>query len=197
MRPDVAAHALRSTIHATPLRPLLTVTSGVLLIGAITSRHSTQVPDVMVIAVVGALASGVVMGLDDEAHEVLKTSPTTALSRLALRLAILVALFFGAAGALVTADCMLFSQRSATPAPMAVAALVAAGIAIEVCWSRRRPVLAADGAAVVVMVWSLSGALFSDAVLVGAITDAWRGHASLVFVLSLLVVIAGTSGPEA
>jgi hypothetical protein len=50
---------------------------------------------------------------------------------------------------------------------------------------------------VVVMVWSLSGALFSDAVLVGAITDAWRGHASLVFVLSLLVVIAGTSGPEA
>ena len=86
---EVATESLRPTLQATPLRPLLAVVSGLILIGVVASWRSDAFPDVVGIVGAGALAAGVALGLDDEADTMLRSSPSCARVRLGHPLTIL------------------------------------------------------------------------------------------------------------
>jgi hypothetical protein len=191
---EVAAESWRSTVQATPLRPLLVVVSGLMLVGLVTSWRSAALPDALGIVGVGALAGALALGLDDEANAVLRSSPTSALGRLAHRLTILVPALLAASGALVVVERFLFAERSALPSAWAFAALVAAGVAVEVWWSRRRPETAAQGAATFVMVWVLAVSLVPDVWILGRVAVAWQLDAPWVLGASLVLAVCGALG---
>lgn len=191
---EVAAESWRSTLRATPLRPLLVVVSGLMLVGVVNSWRGAALSDVVGIAGVGALAGAVALGLDDEANAMLRSSPTTALIRLVHRLAILVPALLGSAVALIVSDRLFFAERSTLPSAASLVALVVAGVAVEVWWSHRRPDTAAEGAAVVVMSWALAPSFVPDVRLVGELAEAWQSRAPWVFVVSVALVLAGTAG---
>jgi hypothetical protein len=175
------------------LRPLVVVTAGLILIGVVASWRSARAPDLFGIGA-GALAAAVALGLDDEANSMLRSSPTNALARLVHRLAILVPALFAATLILLVADRVLFAERSPLPSASAFAALVAAGIAVEVWWGRRRPETAAEGAATFVMVWVLAASLVPDVWIVERVARAWELDAPWVLVASIVLSLAGTVG---
>jgi hypothetical protein len=193
IRIEVAAESWRPTSRATPLRPLAVVTSAMILIAIVTSWRSTSAPDVLGMGA-GALAAAVALGLDDEANSMLRSSPTNAFARLAHRLAILLPALLAATATLLVADRVLFVERSPMPPVSAFAALVAAGIAVEVWWSRHRPETAAEGAATFVMAWVLAASLVPDVWLVERVVRAWELNASWVFATSIALSLAGTVG---
>ena len=194
IRADVAVESWRPTLLATPRRPLLAITSGLIMVAVVTSWRSAQASDLMTVAGAGALAGGVALGLDDEANTMLRSSPTGALTRLGHRLAVLVPALLVAAASLVVTDRLLFDQRSTQPSAVALAALVAAGIAVEVWWSRRRHETAAEGAAVVVMAWALAGSVIPDVWLAHRFAEAWHADAPWVLGVSIVLVVAGAGG---
>jgi hypothetical protein len=191
---EVAAESWRSTLQATPLRPLLIVVSGLMLVGVVTSWRSAALPDVFGIIGVGALAGAVALGLDDEANTMLRSSPTTALVRLAHRLAILLSALLAATATLIVADRVLFAERSPLPSASVFAALVAAGVAVEVWWGRRRPETAAEGAATFVMVWVLAASLVPDVWILERVTGAWKLDAPWVLGASIVLAVCGALG---
>jgi hypothetical protein len=193
IRVEVATESLRPTCRATSLRPLVVVTAGLILIGVVASWRSARAPDLFGIGA-GALAAAVALGLDDEANSMLRSSPTNALARLVHRLAILVPALFAATLILLVADRVLFAERSPLPSASAFAALVAAGIAVEVWWGRRRPETAAEGAATFVMVWVLAASLVPDVWIVERVARAWELDAPWVLVASIVLSLAGTVG---
>ena len=83
------------------------------------------------------------------------------------------------------------------PSASALVALVAAGIAVEVWWSRRRPDTAAEGAATFVMAWVLAASLVPDVWIVERVARAWELDAPWVLVVSVMVALAGTVGRDA
>jgi hypothetical protein len=193
IRIEVASESWRPTSRATPLRPLVAVTSAMILIAIVTSWRSTSAPDVLGIGA-GALAAAVALGLDDEANSMLRSSPTNACARLAHRLAILLPALLAATAALLVADRVLFVERSPMPPTSAFAALVAGGIAAEVWWSRHRPETAAEGAATFVMAWVLAASLVPDVWIVERVARAWELDAPWVLVVSIVLVVGGTIG---
>ena len=193
-RVDVAAQSLRPTLFATPLRPMAAITTGVLSIAVVSSWCGVQTSDVLGVVVAGALAGGVALGLDDEGNASIRSSPTAASVRLAHRLLILIPALLVAVGVLAVADRVLFVELSVGPSALALVALVAGGIAVEVWWGRRRPETAAEGAAVVVMAWALSGSLAPDVWFVHRLAEAWHADAPLVLGVSIVFVVAGVAG---
>jgi hypothetical protein len=195
-RTEVAAQWLRPTWHATPLRPLLFVTASLMFITAVTSSAGLRASGVPGGVAAGALAAGVALGLDDEAHTMLGSSPTGALHRLGHRLLLLVPAVVAATAVLVASDRLLFDRRSEMPSALALAAIVATGVAVEVWWSRRRPDTAAEGAATVTMGWALAGPLVPDVTMIQRVADSWRLDAVWVLGMACLLVITGaTSRP--
>ena len=178
------------------LRPLVMVTGGLIVIGIVASWRSARAPDLFGIGA-AALAAAVALGLDDEANTMLRSSPTKALTRLVHRLAILVPALIVATATLLVADRALFAERSPLPSASALVALVAAGIAVEVWWSRRRPDSAAEGAAIVVMAWVLAPSLVPGVWIVDRLGRAWQTDALLVLLVSLVLVVVGTAGRDA
>jgi hypothetical protein len=197
IRVEVATESWRPTLQATPLRPLLTITSCLILIGIFTSWGGAQALDVMSILGAGALAGGVVLGLDDEANTMLRSSPTGALTRLVHRLVVLVPSWLIAAAALDATDRLLFLERSSLPPASACAALVAAGTAVQVWWSRHRADTAAEGAAVAVMAWALAPLLVPSVWFIDGLARAWQTQAPWVLGLSILLAVGGTIGRSA
>lgn len=197
IRFEVATESWRPTLHATSLRPLLTITSCLILIGILTSWRSAQAPDVMSVLGAGALASGMVLGLDDEANTMLRSSPTGALTRLIHRLVVLVPSWFVAAAVLVVADRLLFRERSSLPPASACSALVVAGTAVQVWWSRHRVETAAEGAAVAVMAWALAPLLVPSVWFIDGLARAWQTQAPWVLGLSIVLAVGGTIGRSA
>lgn len=193
IRAQVLIESWRPTSRATPLRPLAVVTAGLILIAIVTSWRSARAPDLFGIGA-GALAAAFALGLDDEAHTMLRSSPTNALARLTHRLAILVPALFAAAATLLVADRVLYAERSTLPSASAFAALVAAGIAVELWWGRRRPETAAEGAATFVMAWVLAASLVPDVWIVERVARAWELDALGVLVTSIVLVVGGTIG---
>ncbi len=124
----------------------------------------------------------------------LRSSPTTALVRLAHRLAILVPALLAATATLLVVDRVLFAERSTLPAASAFAALVAAGIAVEVWWGRRRPETAAEGAATFVMAWVLASSLVPDVWIMERVARAWELDAAWVLGGSIVLALCGTLG---
>ena len=196
IRAQVVNESWRPTFKATALRPLVTVTAGLISIGIVASWRSARAPDLFGIGV-GALAAAVAWGLDDEANTMLRSSPTNALTRLLHRLAILVPALIVATATLLVGERILFAERSPLPSASALVALVAAGIAVEVWWSRRRPDTAAEGAATFVMAWVLASSLVPDVWIVERVARAWELDAPWVLVASVMVALAGTVGREA
>jgi hypothetical protein len=194
---EVAAESFQPTLRATPLRPLLAVVAGLLLVGTVTSWSGDALPDLVGAIGAGALAAGLALGLDDEANTMLRSSPTGARSRLAQRLALLVPALLAAAVTLVVADRLLLAQRSSLPSPASLAALVVAGVGVEVWWSRRRPETAADGAAVVVMSWVIAPSVVPGIRVIDRLGEAWQTQAPWVLALSVVLVVAGTAGRDA
>ncbi len=194
---DVATESLRPTLQATPLRPLLAVVSGLILIGVVASWRSDAFPDVVGIVGAGALAAGVALGLDDEANTMLRSSPSCARVRLGHRLTILLPALLAAVLTLVAADRLLFAERSSLPSVSALVALVAAGIAVGVWWGRRRPETAAEGAAVVVMSWVIAPPLVPGIRVIDCLGGAWQTQAPWVITLSVVLALAGTAGRDA
>jgi hypothetical protein len=190
---EVATEARRFTLRATSLRPLATVTSGLILIGLVASWRSARAPD-LAGAGAGALAAAVALGLDDEANTMLRSSPTNALARLAHRLAILVPAVIAATATLLVADRILFAERTPLTPASSFGALVAAGIAAEVWWSRHRPDTAAEGAATLVMIWVLGSSLVPDVWIVERVARTWELDAPWVLVVSIVLVVGGTVG---
>ena len=80
------------------------------------------------------------------------------------------------------------------PAASAFAALVAAGIAVEVWWGRRRPETAAEGAATFAMAWVLASSLVPDVWIMERVAGAWELDAPWVLVVSIVLVVGGTLG---
>jgi hypothetical protein len=193
IRVEVATESWRPTCRATSLRPLVVVTAGLILVAVVASWRSARAPDLFGIGA-GALAAAVALGLDDDANSMLRSSPTNALARLAHRLAILVPALFAATIMLLVADRLLFTERSPLPPASAFAALVAAGIAVEVWWTRRRPDTAAEGAATLVMAWVLAASLVPDVWIVERVARAWELDAPGVLVASIVLALAGTVG---
>jgi putative intracellular protease/amidase len=193
IRVEVITESWRSTFRATPLRPLVVVTGGLIVIAIVTSWRSARAPDLFGIGA-AALAAAVALGLDDEANTMLRSSPTNALARVVHRLAILVPALCAATVTLLVADRVLFAERSPLPSASALAALVAAGIAVEVWWGRRRPETSAEGAATFVMAWVLAASLVPDVWIVERIARAWELDAPLVLVVSFVLVVGGTIG---
>ena len=193
IRVEVATESWRPTFRATPLRPLVVVTTGLILVAIVASWRSARAPDLFGIGA-GALAAAVALGLDDEANTMLRSSPTNALARLVHRLAILVPALLVATATLLVADRVLFAERSPLPSAPAFAALVAAGIAVEVWWARRRPETSAEGAATFVMAWVLAASLVPDVWIVERVARAWELDAPWVFVASVVLVVGGTIG---
>ena len=196
IRAQVVNESWRPTFKATALRPLVTVTAGLISIGIVASWRSARAPDLFGIGV-GALAAAVALGLDDEANTMLRSSPTNALTRLVHRLAILVPALIVATATLLVGDRILFAERSPLPSASALVALVAAGIAVEVWWSRRRPDSAAEGAAIVVTAWALAPSLVPGVWMVDRLGRAWQTDALLVLLVSLVLVVVGTAGRDA
>lgn len=194
---QVANETWRPTMRATPLRPVLVITSGLILLGVVTSWRNDALPDLVGVIGAGALAGAVALGLDDEAKTLLRSSPTGARARLGHRLAILVPALLAAVVALVVADRLLFAERSMLPTVASLSALVVAGIAVEVWWSRRRPETAAEGAAIVVMSWVIAPSLVPGVRIVDRLGGAWQTDALWVFVVSVVLVVAGTAGRTA
>ncbi len=193
IRVEVATESWRPTFKATPLGPLVAVTSGLILIGIVASWRSARAPDLFSVGA-GALAAAVALGLDDDANTMLRSSPTDALDRLAHRLAILLPALFAASGTLLVADRVLFAERSPLPSLSSFAALVAAGIAVEVWWRRHRPDTAGEAAATFVMAWVLAGSLVSDVWIVEGVAAAWQLDAPWVFGASIVLALCGTLG---
>jgi hypothetical protein len=193
IRAHVLTESWRPTFRATPLRPLVVVTGGLIVIAIVTSWRSARAPDLFGIGA-AALAAAVALGLDDEANTMLRSSPTNALARLAHRLAILVPALIVATVTLLVADRVLFAERSPLPSASAFAALVAAGIAAEVWWGRHRPDIAAESAATFVMAWVLAASLVPDVWIVERVARAWELDAPWVLVVSIVVALAGTVG---
>ncbi len=98
---------------------------------------------------------------------------------------------------LVAADRLLFAERSSLPSASALVALVAAGIAAEVWWGRRRPEKAAEGAAVVVMSWVIAPALVPGIRVIDSLGGAWQTQSSWVLALSVVLALVGTAGRDA
>ncbi len=194
---QVANEAWRPTIRATPLRPVLVITSGLLLIGVVTSWRTEALPGVLGVVGVGGVAAGVALGLDDEARTLLRSSPTCALLRLGHRLAILVPALIASVVTLFVVERLLFAEQSTLPTFASLSALVVAGIAVEVWWSRHRPETAAEGAAIVVMSWTIAPSLLPGVSIVDRLGGAWQTDAVSVFVISLVLVVAGTAGRDA
>ena len=194
---DVAAESWRSTLHATPMRPLLIVASGLMLVGVVASWRSGALPEVVGIVGAGALAGAFALGLDDEAIAMLRSSPTSALIRLGHRVAVLVPAMIAAAVVLVVAERLLFAERTALPSISATSALVTAGVAAEVWWSRRRRESAAEGAAVAVIAWALAPSMLPGWWFVDRLGHLWQRDASWVCVLSVVLAVAGTAGRDA
>ena len=184
-------------LRATPLRPLTTVTVGLILVAVAASWRSSRAPDVLGTIAVGALAAGVALGLDDEAATMLRSSPTGAFTRLALRIVSLAPALLGAVASLLVADRLLFAARTAVPPLAALGALVMTGIAVDVWSSRRWPEASAEGAAVAVMAWVLAGLLAPDVWLAVQIADAWRAESGWVLAVAAGVAVAGTCGQGA
>ncbi len=197
IRVDVATQSWRLTTRATPLRPLLIVGAGLMVIGIVTSWRNDALPEVVGVIGAGALAGAVALGLDDEATTMLRSSPSSALVRLGHRLVILVPALLAAALTLVAAGRLLFAERSSLPSAASLLALVAAGIAVEVWWARRRPETAADGAAVAVMAWVIAPSLVPGIEVIDRLGGAWQTQALSVLALSVLLVVAGTVGRDA
>ncbi len=183
----------RPTLRATPLRPMVAVTAGLMAIAFVASWRSARAPDVFGVGI-GALAAALVLGLDDEANTMLRSSPTSALVRLAHRLAILVPGLLAASATLIVADRFLFAERSPLPSASAFAALVATGIAVEVWFGRRRPEMAAEGAATFVMAWVLAASLVPDWWIVERLAVAWQLDAPWVLGASIALGLCGTLG---
>jgi hypothetical protein len=196
-RTDVAVQSLRPTLLATPLRPLVAITVGLLSIAVVSSWRGVSTSDLLGAVASGALAAGVALGLDDEAHSSLRSSPTAAPVRLAHRLFILIPALLAALGVLAAADRVLFVERSVRSSPLGLAALVAAGVAVDVWWSRRWPATAAEGAAVVVVGWSLAGSFTPDMWFIQRLVEAWDVDAPWLLVSSLVLVITGCAGRSA
>ena len=196
IRAQVITESWRPTLRATPLRPLVVVTGGLIVIAIVTSWRSARAPDLFGIGA-AALAAAVALGLDDEANTMLRSSPTNALTRLLHRLAILVPALIVATATLLVGERILFAERSPLPSASALVALVAAGIAVEVWWSRRRPDTAAEGAATFVMAWVLAASLVPDVWILERVARAWELDAPWVLVASVMVALAGTVGREA
>ena len=197
IRVDVAAESWRSTLRATPLRPMLIVVSGLMLLGIVASWRNDALPDIVGAIGAGALAGAVALGLDDEANAMLRSSPSSALARLGHRLAILLPALLAAVLTLVAADRLLFAERSSLPSASALVALVAAGIAVEVWWGRRRPETAADGAAVVVMSWVIAPSFVPGLTVIDRLGGAWQTQAPWVLALSVVLALVGTAGRDA
>lgn len=193
----VFRQSVRPTILATPLRPLLTATTALLVVMVITSRSIEQAPGAMIVAAVGAIAGSVILGLDDEANSTLRSSPTVALVRLVHRLAILVPVLLVAVAALVVADRLLYARASPLPSPTAFVALVTAGVAVQVLWSRHRPDASAESAAVAIVTWALAGTLVPNVAPLPTIADAWLTRAPWVLGVSIVLIAAGTAGRDA
>jgi len=196
IRAQVVNESWRPTFKATALRPLVTVTAGLISIGIVASWRSARAPDLFGIGA-AALAAAVALGLDDEANTMLRSSPTNALTRLLHRLAILVPALIVATATLLVGERILFAERSPLPSASALVALVAAGIAVEVWWSRRRPDSAAEGAAIVVTAWALAPSLVPGVWIVDRLGRAWQTDALLVLLVSLVLVVVGTAGRDA
>ena len=194
---EVAAESLRPALRATPLRPLLVVVSGLMLVGVVTGWRRAALPDVVGIIGVGALAGAVALGLDDEANTMLRSSPTCPRARPCHRLALLVPALIAAAGTLVVANRLLFAERVSLPSAASLAALVVAGVGVEVWWSRRRPDTAAEGAAIVVMSWALAPSLVPGVWIVDRLGEAWQTEAPWVIALSVMLAVVGTAERDA
>ena len=193
MSVGVATASWRATVRATPLRPLVVITCGMIMIATVVSWRSRTAPDLLGIGA-GMLAAAVALGLDDEANTTLRSSPTTASARLAHRLAILLPALFAATVTLLVAERVLFVERTPLPSALGFAALVAAGIAVEVWWSRRRSDRAAEGAATFVMAWVLAASVVPDVWILERVARAWQLDAPLVLGISILLALAGTLG---
>ena len=190
----VTTESCRPTLRVTPLRPVLAITTGLILLGVVTSWRTAAFPDTLGVVGAGMLAAGVVLGLDDEANTLLQSSPTCARVRLGHRLAILVPALFASVVTLIVVDRLTFAEHSTLPTFASLSALVAAGVAVEVWWSRRRPETATEGACVAVMAWAFAPSLLPDVWIVDRLGGAWQTDAVSVLVVSLVLVVAGTAG---
>ena len=193
---------IRPTSRATPFQPLLGVTLALVTLGAIVGARTNQAPTELVVAAYGAIAAGVVLGLDDEAKVMTRSLPATAIARLFHRLLLLGSAAVAASALLLSADRLFFDQPAATPPAVAILALTSTSIAIEVWLARRRPDAAADAAAVSVMVWALSATLLPDLVVVRSISlqsisEAWIDRSWWVLATSSVLTVLGTTGREA
>ena len=65
IRAQVVTESWRPTLRATPLRPLVVVTGGLIVIAIVASWRSARAPDLFGIGA-AALAAAVALGLDDE-----------------------------------------------------------------------------------------------------------------------------------
>ncbi len=193
---EVVTQSFRATVSVTPLRPLAAITAGLVSIAVVASWRVPEVPDVLVMATPGALAAGVALGLDDEGFRFIRPVPTTALARLGLRLAVLIPVLIAAIALLLVTDGLLFdSPVDASSA--SVAALVAAAVAVDVWWSRHRPETAAEGAAAVVVGWSLSASVLPDVAVLQAGANWWHTHSFAVLGLSVVAAALGLRGRAA
>ena len=193
----VVTQSFRATVSVTPLRPLATVTAGVVAVAVAVSWRLPEVPDLLVSVTPGVLAAGVALGLDDEGFRFVRVVPTTALARLGLRLAVLIPALIAATVSLLVAGGLLFDSKAEAPSLGALSALVAAAIAVEVWWSRHRPETAAEGAGAVVVAWSLSSSILPDVAALQAGANAWHTHALAVFGLSVVAAVVGSCGRSA
>ena len=193
----VARQSFRATVSVTPLHPLAAVTAGLVAVSVVASWRLPEIPDVVAMAAPGALAAGVALGLDDEGFRFIRVVPTTALARLGLRVAVLIPVLIAATAVLLVVGGLLFDSPVDAPSLGAFSALVAAAVAVEVWWSRHRPETAAEGAAAVVVAWSVSSSILPDVAVLQAGANSWHTHAGALLGLSVAAAVVGSRGRAA
>ncbi|TFH16991.1 MAG: hypothetical protein E4H05_06630 [Acidimicrobiales bacterium] len=173
------------------------MTAGLVAVSVMASWRLPEIPDLVAMAAPGALAAGVALGLDDEGFRFIRMVPTTALTRLGLRLAVLIPALIAATAVVLVVGGLLFDASVRAPSLGAAAALVAAAVAIEVWWSRHRPETAAEGSAAAVVAWSVSASILPDVAVLQAGANAWHTHALGVLGLSVVAAVVGSRGRAA
>lgn len=159
--------------------------------------RGTTAPDGLLVAACAAFVATAVLALNDPAHTLVHATPTSARIRLLHRVAVTTPIAMFGLALVVGAQRLLFEPpSSAPPSALAVASLLSTGIATKALVNRRRPELAAETGACVVLGWALSDLALAPQIAPTWITMAWREHPGPVLVATLVATLLGTGSQE-
>lgn len=189
---------MRPTIRAIVWWPTLAVALTLLVVGAAVRATMTDLPEVIVVAGVAAVAALVPLAAHDPARSSLHAISTTPAKRLLRRIALAGPVIAGVAGGLAVLADVSFPGHQPFATQIAPGlALAVAGLAVYASAVRYRPEQAAEVGSGVAMAWAIASQVIPHTVLPASIGLAWQQHPWPVIAVAALVTISATRGIEA